>query len=288
MRVDTTMPPVGEEAQNHAGCDRYRLTAGAPADLQRAAYSLRAGEHECERLVRQMELWRALATDTGLARLGSSNVGLAVLTTRDALLDAIVLGISRMVDDGADVLNVLTAFNTILRHKQWLRNDLERHFTTMHVTICSEGVRTEAETADLERMVQQHSAREATADFDQRLDRFLSAKRRFTSGDAKEGLSRLRELRHKQVAHNLFEVTWAGARPKVRDLDLVFHALRDLMYNAVLLCTGSHVDMLHDGHFAKRTALCFSSVLRPETEEERIAARKRAEAPSPAEADSSG
>lgn len=261
------------------GLDPYRLAAGAPADLQRAADALRAANHECERLIHQLELWKALATDREmLARLGPSEVAQAVLTARDALLTAIVLGIGRMVDESRPgALNVFPSFNAVLRHASWLRDDRKGHFAALPVMLCGDRQRSDAEAADLERMIQQGSAQRAVAGFDAQLEAFRAAKKRFTSGDAGAALKRLRELRHKEMAHNDLEAVWATERPKVRDLDLALHALRDLLYSATLLCTGCHVDALHDRQRAKRAALCFGAVLRRETAEERAAASEGAE-----------
>jgi hypothetical protein len=255
--------------------DPFRLADDAPADLQQAAYALRAAHREYMSLTDQWELWKALTTDQELhMRLGSSEVTQAVLTMWHALLSAIVLGINQVVDSRPDSLNVSRAFNVVRQHAPWRRNELEMHFATRPVIICGDQ-RSEGETVALERMIQENGARRAVAAFDQKLEEFLAAKKRFTAGDADAALGRLRDLRRKEIAHNDL-VAVLRERPKVHDLDLVFHALRDLLYSAILLCTGTHIDVRRDEQDARRVALCLSAVLRPETAEERATASARA------------
>lgn len=254
---------------------RPNLPDDAPGELKRAERILDAALTEVLQLSEQIALWRAIGTDTALhRRLGYSGVGAATRTVYVALQNSIVLGLAKLFDDDPRGLKTGHAFNLIAKpdHAAWLLEHRKAWFRSQGIMMVGPD---RGDGSDLARRVQEWSAEQAGADFTQRMAAFKEAKRAFTSGEVAEALRRLKEMRHKEVAHRDLSAEWRTERPKLADLDVVFNAVRDGVWTVNLLLHGSdHLDLSQDRDRYDIAARSFTAVLRPETWDEARTARE--------------
>lgn len=253
------------------------LPDDAPAELKRAQGIIQASISELIQIAGQIALWRAIGSDQALhARLGASDVGAATATVFYALQNSVVLGLARMFDDEA--LHVGQAFNLILKpdNAAWL---LAQHKARIRgggmMMVPRDGGR-QADQEDMGHRILEWSAKVAGQDFEARHAAFKQARKAFNSSDANEALRRLKEMRHKEVAHNDLDAAWRTDRPKLGDLRLVFDAARRLVWDANYLCLGSDHNDLWDVEPFEVRARCLTAVLRPEGHAELEAARAAA------------
>lgn len=256
------------------GQPREILPSDAPADLKAAERELRTANGEFVTLLHQVTLWRVMAYDREPPeRLGRSYAAQGFLTARSALLNGIVLSISRLFDGTGSSLDLNRTFNRILRppNAAWLREWRSASFRDLPMVDQDGKPWPDAVWAVLEHMAEQDGAKAAKA-FDEELEAFRQAKKRFTSGDVADALGRLQELRNKEIAHTDLEPAWATARPKLADLDAVFDALQDMLARANRLCTGLDTNTEAFAQGAGLAARCFAAAFRRETLDERRAA----------------